>query len=94
MPKKVPVEFVMSAQGPGSGRVHLMPGDETFSMGDIVRRTFPQGTVISLSESHGPDVNFTGWTGPCSGFDATCTFTLSERAYVTLGWLQTGAATT
>jgi hypothetical protein len=43
---------------------------------------FAAGTVVNLTATPGPGLNFVNWTGACSGTAPTCSVTISADTKV------------
>jgi len=65
----------------GTGTVTSSPAGISCSTG-ICTASFPQNTVVTLSETPGTNFNFGGWGGACAG-TSTCSFPLAAASTVT-----------
>lgn len=45
--------------------------------------TYEDGDMVTLTATANPGANFTGWSGSCTGTDATCTVTMNQNRDVT-----------
>jgi hypothetical protein len=57
---------------------------------DRATADFPPGTTITVEATPGPDASFIGWSGPCDGSNASCTFILTENTTLTGGFAGPG----
>jgi hypothetical protein len=80
----VPV-FNLSIGRGGNGTITGTPGGAfgtSISCGSSCSAKFPQGTVVTLTATPAAGVNFTGWSGSCSGTTPTCAVTINQDAKV------------
>jgi hypothetical protein len=75
------VELTVSAAGTGAGVVTSAP--EGIDCGADCVTTFPPGTQVTLTASAATRSTFTGWSGDCTGAQATCQVTLDAPRAVT-----------
>jgi hypothetical protein len=69
----------------GNGTVTGTPNGEfkTFiNCGSSCSAKFQQGTAVTLTATPAAGVNFTGWSGACSGLAPTCTVTINSDTKV------------
>jgi hypothetical protein len=50
--------------------------------------SFSAGTAVTLTATSTPGSSFDGWTGPCSGLSATCSFVLNSNENVGTTFIQ------
>jgi phospholipase C len=68
--------------GNGTGTVNSSPAG--ISCPPTCSATYPQGTVVQLTENPGAGSTFTSWSGGgCSGMSSTCNVTMSSAQSVT-----------
>jgi phospholipase C len=77
------ISIVMA--GTGTGNVSSSPAGISCASGATTgcSATFPQNTLITLTETPGTNNTFGGWSGACSGTATTCAVTLSTSNSVT-----------
>lgn len=68
--------LVVSRSGSGSGTITSSPGG--INCGSTCGATLSSGTVVTLTETPSTGSIFSGWSGPCSGTDTTCRFTVAS----------------
>ncbi|MCA9840239.1 MAG: hypothetical protein KC422_25235 [Trueperaceae bacterium] len=78
-PDKLSLQLVLS--GSGLGKVTSTPGG--LDCPTVCSSEFAQNTEITLSAVAQEGSSFTGWSGPCEGFGAICTFTLGASSSIT-----------
>jgi phospholipase C len=74
-------QLTMKTAGDGAGTVAINPAN--VSCGSTCTGTFSEGTSVTLKAAAKPGSIFTGWSGGCSGSDATCTVSLKAATSVT-----------
>jgi DNA-binding beta-propeller fold protein YncE len=74
------VRLSVSAAGPGSGSVSSSPSG--IACGPTCSYAFGEGETVKLTESPQPGSTFAGWSGACSGSEATCEVMMSEAREV------------
>jgi cysteine-rich repeat protein len=92
VPRAVPDAHPAADAAPGLRtitvqRSHGGGGAVTSSVGGIACGTtctasVADGTSVTLTAAADPGSTFTGWSGPCTGSDTTCSFTVSGDATV------------
>jgi endo-1,4-beta-xylanase len=78
--------LTVNRAGTGSGTVNG-PG---ISCGGTCSASFAAGTAVTLTAAADGGSSFTGWTGACSGTDATCVVTMTATGAVTATFDLTG----
>jgi hypothetical protein len=74
-----------------SGRVTSSPAGIDCSGTDPCRKSYTDGTKVTLTAQPGPNTAFAGFTGGgCSGTATTCTVTMSQARSVTASFSSTG----
>lgn len=71
----------VAVSGTGTGRVTGTPGN--FYCPPTCTAQITIGTVMTFTASPAPGSLFGGWTGPCTGTGATCTFTVTGPVTLT-----------
>ena len=77
--------FTLSVGRGGNGLVTGTPNGEfgtSINCGGSCSAKFQQGTVVTLAATPGAGLNFTGWSGACSGTTPTCSVTISSDTKV------------
>jgi hypothetical protein len=78
---------VVGGAGTGSGTVSSVPGGVACAITAGVAGSagcsanFPPGTSVTLTASPATGAAFTGWSGACSTFSTTCTFTVGGAGF-------------
>jgi hypothetical protein len=73
-------------QGAGSGTITDASG--ALDCGGTCAADFEQGETVTLEATPDADSTFAGWSGACSGTDATCVLTLTEDTVVTASFAE------
>jgi hypothetical protein len=66
--------LTVTRTGPGSGAVAAEPTG--IDCPDLCAALYPIGTVVTLTATAGPDSEFAGWSGACSGTEPVCEATV------------------
>lgn len=74
------VRLGVSAAGSGSGSVSSSPSG--IACGATCSYAFGEGETVKLTENPEPGSMFAGWSGACSGSEATCEVMMSEAREV------------
>ena len=77
--------FTLSIGRGGNGTVVGTPNGEfgtSINCGSSCSAKFQQGTTVTLTATPAPGLNFTGWTGSCSGTNPTCNVTIAADTKV------------
>jgi len=77
-------QFQLDVAVGGPGEVTGIPADIDCGSGlGACSHGYNGGAIVTLTESHEADVaSFAGWTGACSGTDATCQVTMDQARQV------------
>ncbi len=75
-----PQSFTLAVSVSGAGRVTSVPPG--IDCGTVCAASFAAGTVVRLIATVTGSASFTGWSGPCSGPDPTCTIIVSAAQSV------------
>ena len=75
-------QFTLTASrlGPGTGTIST--ADNGINCGSTCAKTYASGTVVSLTAVATTGSTFAGWSGACSGTQASCTITLDSNKTV------------
>lgn len=77
--------FTLSIGRGGNGTVSATPNGAfgtSISCGSSCSAKFPQGTVVTLTATPQAGLNFTGWSGSCSGTTPICALTINQDTKV------------
>ena len=72
--------LTVARSGAGSGRVTSTGG--TIDCGSVCSATFADGAVVTLQATPAQGSRFLGWSGACTGPNASCAATLADTASV------------
>jgi hypothetical protein len=72
-----PVVYLLSVAKAGTGGGTVSSSPVGIDCGATCSKTFPAGTVVTLTATPSTDSNFTGWSGNCAGMATTVTTTMS-----------------
>ena len=91
-----PPSFQLSVQSAGAGAGTISSNPAGINCGTTCSAGFASGAQVTLTETASANSSFAGWTGGCSGSNATCTLTLSASQKVTASFstIQNTAALT
>jgi phospholipase C len=78
-----PVNFQLSVQATGAGGGTISSNPVGITCGQSCSASFSSGTQVTLTEAAAANSSFAGWSGACSGSNATCSVTLSANQQVT-----------
>ncbi|MGA3372736.1 MAG: hypothetical protein ABSC48_13350 [Terracidiphilus sp.] len=79
----VPETLTVQVEGYASGpSVTSSPAGINAGSDGYFSANFTQGTVVTLTATHGSGDTFAGWGGACSGNQATCTVTMNAAKSV------------
>ncbi len=81
----------VAKSGTGAGTVTSLPAG--INCGTDCSEAYLSGTSVALTAAPTSGSTFTGWSGACSGTDATCTVTMSAARSVTATFMSTTAPT-
>ncbi|GAM08162.1 thermophilic serine proteinase [Geobacter sp. OR-1] len=70
----------------GSGTVHSSPSTDISCSSGTCSKTYPSGSVVTLTASPSTDYLFTGWSGACGG-TGDCTVTMDAATAVTASFI-------
>src|SRR5207237_2698508 len=74
-----PVTLTVTRPGAGGGTV---TSGSDIQCGSAGTHSYPPGTTVTLTAAPDDVSRFTGWSGPCSGTTATCSFTITADTSV------------
>lgn len=80
-PKHVTGNVTLDTTIVGAG--HLVSTPAGIDCPDTCSASFPTGTAVTLAQTPAPGRGFGGWSGACSGLDATCTLAMDSSQAVT-----------
>ncbi len=84
--------FVLSVSKTGSGSVTSSPSG--INCGSSCSASYTSGTSVTLSASAASGYSFTGWSGACSGSNASCTVSMTAARSVSATFTQNVSGST
>ena len=75
-------QFTLTASRLGTGTGTISTADNGISCGSTCAKAYASGTVVTLTATATTGSTFAGWSGACSGTQATCTITLDSNKAV------------
>ena len=81
--------LIYERTGNGNGSVSFAPAGTFATCAENCRNVYAAGTSVTVTASPAAGMEFTGWSGACSGTGA-CTVTMSETRTVRAGFRPDG----
>jgi uncharacterized repeat protein (TIGR02543 family) len=87
-----PGDFALTVSKSGSGSVASSPSG--INCGSTCSASYASGTSVTLTASAATGYSFTGWSGACSGTNASCTVSMTQARSVSASFTQNVSSST